>query len=198
MRASHQIWFPHSTEIQAAGQHQNIIKYVYEDGTEAAPTVTQTVDMTRDITLDLTADQIETVKSYAATHSADETLNYIKNLYVVAQDSGWQVAEGVNTQTAYDAVTTPEIAGYTASIQSTTANGVVVGGDAATVHATLDIPEDAVISNGKLSEAYLNNGGAVTMPANYETVVVYQKEIQNQPVTIIYQDKSENNKILCN
>ena len=197
MRASHQIWFPHSTEIQAAGQHQNIIKYVYEDGTEAAPTVTQTVDMTRDITLDLTADQIETVKSYAATHSADETLNYIKNLYVVAQDSGWQVAEGVNTQTAYDAVTTPEIAGYTASIQSTTANGVVVGGDAATVHATLDIPEDAVISNGKLSEAYLNNGGAVTMPANYETVVVYQKEIQNQPVTIIYQDKSENNKILA-
>ena len=197
MRASHQIWFPHGTEVQAAGQHQNTIKYVYEDGTEAAPTVTQNVDMTRDITLDLTADQIATVEAYAATHSADETLNYIKNLYVVSQDSGWQVAKGVNTQTAYDAVATPEIAGYTASIKSTTANGVVVGGDAATVHATLDIPEDAVISNGKLSEAYLNNGGAVTMPANYETVVVYQKVIQNQPVTIIYQDKSENNKVLA-
>ena len=201
MRASQQIWFPHGTEIQAAGQHQNTIKCVYEDGTEAAPTVTQSVDMTRDITLDLTADQIATVEAYAATHTAthtaDETLNYIKNLYVVSQDSGWQVAEGINTKTAYDAVATPEIAGYTASIQSTNANGVVVGGDAATVHATLDIPEDAVISNGKLSEAYLNNGGAVTMPANYETVVVYQKEIQNQPVTIIYQDKSENNKILA-
>jgi len=197
MRASHQIWFPHGTEIQAAGQHQNTIKYVYEDGTEAAPTVTQSVDMTRDITLDLTADQIATVEAYAATHTADETLNYIKNLYVVSQDSGWQVAEGINTKTAYDAVATPEIAGYTASIKSTNANGVTVGDDAATVHAILDIPAGTVVSNGKLSETYLNNGGTVVMPANYETVVVYQKEIQNQPVTIIYQDKSENNKVLA-
>ncbi|WP_459524343.1 MucBP domain-containing protein [Leuconostoc lactis] len=197
MRASHQIWFPHGTEIQAAGQHQNTIKYVYEDGTQAAPTVTQSVDMTRDITLDLTADQIATVEAYAATHTADETLNYIKNLYVVSQDSGWQVAEGINTKTAYDAVATPEIAGYTASIQSTNANGVTVGGNAATVHAILDIPAGTVVSNGKLSETYLNNGGTVVMPANYETVVVYQKEIQNQPVTIIYQDKSENNKVLA-
>ncbi|ANY11883.1 mucin-binding protein [Leuconostoc lactis] len=197
MRASHQIWFPHGTEIQAAGQHQNTIKYVYEDGTEAAPTVTQSVDMTRDITLDLTANQIATVEAYAATHTADETLNYIKNLYVVSQDSGWQVAEGINTKTAYDAVATPEIAGYTASIQSTNANGVTVGGNAATVHAILDIPAGTVVSNGKLSETYLNNGGTVVMPANYETVVVYQKEIQNQPVTIIYQDKSENNKVLA-
>lgn len=197
MHASHQIWFPHGTEIQAAGQHQNTIKYVYEDGTEAAPTVTQSVDMTRDITLDLTADQIATVEAYAATHTADETLNYIKNLYVVSQDSGWQVAEGINTKTAYDAVATPEIAGYTASIKSTNANGVTVGDDAATVHAILDIPAGTVVSNGKLSETYLNNGGTVVMPANYETVVVYQKEIQNQPVTIIYQDKSENNKVLA-
>ena len=197
MRASHQIWFPHGTEIQAAGQHQNTIKYVYEDGTQAAPTVTQSVDMTRDITLDLTADQIATVEAYAATHTADETLNYIKNLYVVSQDSGWQVAEGINTKTAYDAVATPEIAGYTASVQSTNANGVTVGGNAATVHAILDIPAGTVVSNGKLSETYLNNGGTVVMPANYETVVVYQKEIQNQPVTIIYQDKSENNKVLA-
>ncbi|WP_333559493.1 mucin-binding protein [Leuconostoc lactis] len=197
MHASHQIWFPHGTEIQAAGQHQNTIKYVYEDGTEAAPTVTQSVDMTRDITLDLTADHIATVEAYAATHTADETLNYIKNLYVVSQDSGWQVAEGINTKTAYDAVATPEIAGYTASIKSTNANGVTVGDDAATVHAILDIPAGTVVSNGKLSETYLNNGGTVVMPANYETVVVYQKEIQNQPVTIIYQDKSENNKVLA-
>ncbi|WP_370673215.1 MucBP domain-containing protein [Leuconostoc lactis] len=169
------------------------MKYVYEDGTEAAPTVTQSVDMT----LDLTADQIATVEAYAATHTADETLNYIKNLYVVSQDSGWQVAEGINTKTAYDAVATPEIAGYTASIKSTNANGVTVGDDAATVHAILDIPAGTVVSNGKLSETYLNNGGTVVMPANYETVVVYQKEIQNQPVTIIYQDKSENNKVLA-
>ena len=110
MRASHQIWFPHSTETQAAGQHQNVIKYVYEDGTEAAPTVTQTVDVTRDLTLDLTADQINEVKAYAATHTADQILDYIKNLYVVTKDSGWQVVNGSNTKTAYDAVTTPEIA----------------------------------------------------------------------------------------
>ena len=196
MRASHQIWFPHTTETQAAGQHQNVIKYVYEDGTEAAPTVTQTVDLTRDITLDLTPEQIESVKEYGATHTADQILDYIKNLYIVSKDSGWQVANGVNTKTAYDAVATPELAGYTASIQSTNANGVKVGGDASSIHATLDMPNDSVVENGQLSEAYKNNGGVAVMPANYETVVVYKKVVQNQPVTIIYQDKTENNKVL--
>ncbi|WGN90531.1 mucin-binding protein [Ligilactobacillus faecis] len=196
MRASHQIWFPHTTETQAAGQHQNVIKYVYEDGTEAAPTVTQTVDLTRDITLDLTPEQIKSVKEYGATHTADQILDYIKNLYIVSKDSGWQVANGVNTKTAYDAVATPELAGYTASIQSTNANGVKVGGDASSIHATLDMPNDSVVENGQLSEAYKNNGGVAVMPANYETVVVYKKVVQNQPVTIIYQDKTENNKVL--
>nr|MWN21531.1 hypothetical protein [Leuconostoc lactis] len=88
--------------------------YLNNGGTVVMPANYETVvvyqkDMTRDITLDLTADQIATVEAYAATHTADETLNYIKNLYVVSQDSGWQVAEGINTKTAYDAVATPEI-----------------------------------------------------------------------------------------
>ncbi len=196
MRASHQIWFPHSTETQAAGQHQNVIKYVYEDGTEAAPTVTQTVDVTRDLILDLTPDQINEVKAYAARHTADQILDYIKSLYVVTKDSGWKVVNGSNTKTAYDAVATPEIAGYTASIKSTNANGVTVGGNAASIHATLDMPNDTVVENGKLTEAFKNNNGVVPMPANYETVIVYKKVVQQQPVTIIYQDKTENNKAL--
>ena len=196
MRASHQIWFPHSTETQAAGQHQNVIKYVYEDGTEAAPTVTQTVDVTRDLILDLTPDQINEVKAYAARHTADQILDYIKSLYVVTKDSGWKVVNGSNTKTAYDAVATPEIAGYTASIKSTNANGVTVGGNAASIHATLDMPNDTVVENGKLTEAFKNNNGVVPMPANYETVIVYKKVVQQQPVTIIYQDKTENNKVL--
>ena len=196
MRASHQIWFPHSTETQASGQHQNVIKYVYEDGTEAAPTVTQTVDVTRDLILDLTADQINEVKAYAARHTADQILDYIKSLYVVTKDSGWKVVNGSNTKTAYDAVATPEIAGYTASIKSTNANGVTVGGDAASIHATLDMPNDTVVKNGKLTEAFKNNNGVAPMPANYETVIVYKKVVQQQPVTIIYQDKTENNKVL--
>ncbi len=196
MRASHQIWFPHSTETQAAGQHQNVIKYVYEDGTEAAPTVTQTVDVTRDLILDLTPDQINEVKAYAARHTADQILDYIKSLYVVTKDSGWKVVNGSNTKTAYDAVATPEIAGYTASIKSTNANGVTVGGNAASIHATLDMPNDTVVENGKLTEAFKNNNGVAPMPANYETVIVYKKVVQQQPVTIIYQDKTENNKVL--
>ncbi|AWZ38659.1 MucBP domain-containing protein [Ligilactobacillus murinus] len=196
MRASHQIWFPHSTETQASGQHQNVIKYVYEDGTEAAPTVTQTVDVTRDLILDLTADQINEVKAYAARHTADQILDYIKSLYVVTKDSGWKVVNGSNTKTAYDAVATPEIAGYTASIKSTNANGVTVGGNAASIHATLDMPNDTVVKNGKLTEAFKNNNGVAPMPANYETVIVYKKVVQQQPVTIIYQDKTENNKVL--
>ncbi len=196
MRASHQIWFPHSTETQAAGQHQNVIKYVYEDGTEAAPTVTQTVDVTRDIVIELTPEQIISVRDYGKTHNADQILDYLKNLYVVSKDSGWKVANGSNTKTAYDAVATPEIAGYTASIKSTNANGVTVGGNAASIHATLDMPNDTVVENGKLTEAFKNNNGVAPMPANYETVIVYKKVVQQQPVTIIYQDKTENNKVL--
>ncbi|KRM71211.1 hypothetical protein FC48_GL001320 [Ligilactobacillus murinus DSM 20452 = NBRC 14221] len=178
MRASHQIWFPHSTETQAAGQHQNVIKYVYEDGTEAAPTVTQTVDVTRDIVIELTPEQIISVRDYGKTHNADQILDYLKNLYVVSKDSGWKVANGSNTKTAYDAVATPEIAGYTASIKSTNANGVTVGGNAASIHATLDIPNDTVVENGKLTEAFKNNNGVAPMPANYETVIVYKKVVQ--------------------
>lgn len=117
-------------------------------------------------------------------------------MYVVSKDSGWKVANGSNTKTAYDAVATPKIAGYTASIKSTNANGVTVGGNAASIHATLDIPNDTVVENGKLTEAFKNNNGVAPMPANYETVIVYKKVVQQQPVTIIYQDKTENNKVL--
>ncbi len=196
-RANHQIWFPHGTEVQAAGQHQNVIKYVYEDGTEAAPTVTQTVDVTRDIKLDITPDQIDAIRKYAATHNADQILDYIKNAYAVTKDSGWKVTNGENTKTAYDAVNTPTIAGYTASIQSTNANGVTVGGNVASIHATLDMPNDTVVENGKLTEAFMNNNGMAPMPANYETVVVYKKEVQDQTVTIIYQDKTNGNAVLA-
>lgn len=139
MRASHQIWFPHGTTNQAAGTHKNVIKYVYEDGTEAAPTVTQEVDMTRDMTLAITPDKIKDIQNYASTHTSDETLAYIRNNYAVTEDSGWQIAKGVNTKTAYDAVNTPKIDGYEAQIKSTNANGVTVGSAADTVKANLDI-----------------------------------------------------------
>ena len=58
------------------------------------------------------------------------------------------------------------------------------------------MPNDTVVENGKLTEAFKNNNGVVPMPANYETVIVYKKVVQQQPVTIIYQDKTENNKVL--
>ncbi|MDY2992609.1 mucin-binding protein, partial [Ligilactobacillus animalis] len=188
-RANHQIWFPHKTENQAAGNHKNIIKYVYEDGTEAAPTVTQEVDMTRNLVLSITEDKIKDIQKYAANHTADETLAYIRNAYAVTGDTGWKIDNAINTKTSYDAVTSPTIAGYTAEIQSTNANGVTTGANASEVHATLDIPE-SIVENGQLTEAYKNNG-TTGIPANYETVVVYKKEVQNQTVKIIYQDKTK-------
>ena len=195
MRASHQIWFPHGTTNQAAGTHKNVIKYVYEDGTEAAPTVTQEVDMTRDMTLAITPDKIKDIQNYASTHTSDETLAYIRNNYAVTEDSGWQIAKGVNTKTAYDAVNTPKIDGYEAQIKSTNANGVTVGSAADTVKANLDIP-DEIVKDGQLTDAYKNNG-VTGIPQDYETVVVYKKAVQDQSVTIIYQDKSDNNKVLA-
>ncbi|WOY89711.1 MucBP domain-containing protein [Ligilactobacillus murinus] len=194
-RANHQIWFPHKTENQAAGNHKNIIKYVYEDGTEAAPTVTQEVDMTRNLVLSITEDKIKDIQNYAANHTADETLAYIRNAYAVTGDTGWKIDNAVNTKTSYDAVTSPTIAGYTAEIQSTNANGVTTGANASEVHAILDIPE-SIVENGQLTEAYKNNG-TTGIPANYETVVVYKKEVQNQTVTIIYQDKTNNDAVLA-
>ena len=54
-----------------------------------------------------------------------------------------------------------------------------VGGNAASIHATLDMPNDTVVENGKLTEAFKNNNGVVPMPANYETVIVYKKVVQH-------------------
>ncbi|MCR1902331.1 mucin-binding protein, partial [Ligilactobacillus apodemi] len=194
-RAAQQIWISHETTNEASGVHKNTIRYVDEDGNEIFPSVTQEVDMMRDMTLSFSDDDIEAIKEYAKTHSADEILNYLKDLYTVTKDSGWQIANAVNTTTAYDAVTTPVLEGYTAKIQSTNANGVKVGDDASTVQATLVIPEDAVVKDGKLTAEYMNNG-YTGIPANYETVVVYTKEVKDQTVTVVYQDKTDN-KVLA-
>ncbi|WP_025088108.1 mucin-binding protein, partial [Ligilactobacillus apodemi] len=182
MRASHQIWFPHTTVNEAAGTHTNTIVYVYEDGTTAAPTVTQEVDMVRDLTLSLSADTITEIQEYAATHTADEILNYIKEKYEVTADTGWTINNAVNTTTAYDAVTTPTISGYTASIQSTNANGVSTD-DASSVHAILEIPE-TIVENGQLTDVYKNNG-TTGIPENYVTVVVYKKTQQTATITYV-------------
>ncbi|KRL83253.1 mlp [Ligilactobacillus apodemi DSM 16634 = JCM 16172] len=192
MRASHQIWFPHSTVNEAAGQHTNTIKYIYEDGTTAAPTVTQEVNMVRDLTLSLSAETIADIQTYAATHTADEILDYIKEKYEVTADTGWKVNNAVNTTTAYDAVTTPTIEGYTASIQSTNANGVSTS-DASSVHAILSIPE-TIVENGQLTDAYKNNG-TTGIPENYVTVVVYKKTQTQQTATITYVDSTTGNTL---
>ena len=67
---------------------------------------------------DLTPDQINEVKAYAARHTADQIFRLHQKAYVVTKDSGWKVVNGSNTKTAYDAVATPEIAGYTAEVSN--------------------------------------------------------------------------------
>ena len=143
MRASHQIWIPHETSTQIKGTHTNTIKYVYEDGSPVLDAngqplvVTQDLNLTRDLTLDLTADQIKTVQDYALNHSADEVLDYIRSGYSVTQDSGWKMTndQGQTVTNPYAAVTSPVEQGYTATIQSTNAPGVTVGGDGSSVKA---------------------------------------------------------------
>lgn len=153
--------------------------------------------MTRDLTLDLTADQIKTVQDYALNHSADEVLDYIRSGYSVTQDSGWKMTndQGQTVTNPYAAVTSPVEQGYTATIQSTNAPGVTVGGDGSSVKAnfTLDAAND-VVQNGMLSAAYRDKG-ITGIPNNYETVVVYKKAAEKGSVTVNYHDDTTNNTI---
>ncbi|WP_217961671.1 mucin-binding protein [Lactobacillus intestinalis] len=203
MRASHQIWIPHETSTQIKGTHTNTIKYVYEDGSPVLDAngqplvVTQDLNLTRDLTLDLTADQIKTVQDYALNHSADEVLDYIRSGYSVTQDSGWKMTndQGQTVTNPYAAVTSPVEQGYTATIQSTNAPGVTVGGDGSSVKAnfTLDAAND-VVQNGMLSAAYRDKG-ITGIPNNYETVVVYKKAAEKGSVTVNYHDDTTNTTI---
>ncbi|MFS1663823.1 mucin-binding protein, partial [Streptococcus sp. zg-JUN1979] len=201
-RANHQIWFPHSTEVQAAGNHKNTITYVYEDGTPVLGTdgqplvVEQGSDWTRNLKLDITKDDIQSIQEYARTHNADEVLNFIKNKYSVTSDTGWKVGKTDNTKTTYDTVVSPVLDGYTAEIKSTNANGVTVGASGTEVHAVLDASsiQETVVSNGQLTDAY-KNGQTDGLPADYETVVVYKKVVA-QKATVTVVDKDDNNKVL--
>ncbi|WP_143441425.1 mucin-binding protein, partial [Ligilactobacillus murinus] len=203
-RASHQIWFPHDTVAELIGSHQNVIRYVYEDGTPVLGSdgqplvVTQDVDLARQFELSITPEKIQDIQNYASTHTADETLQYIRGTYVISKDSGWKVTDSTNTKTSYDAVTSPVLDGYKATIQTTNANGVTVGANADTVQATLALDPNAAITDDAFKQAYTSNvNGSLGIPTNYETVVVYKKDVQSQKVTIIYQDKSDNNKELA-
>ncbi len=201
-RASHQIWFPHSTTTEASGTHKNIIKYVYEDGTPVTdasgnPIVkTQELDLDRQIELDLTPDALNKVQEYASTHSSDETLEFLKNNYAVSKDSGWQITNAVNTskENPYSEVDSPVLDGYTATIQSTNAPGVTVGANGSSVTAKFQMPTEGVVENGQLTDDFKNKG-ITGLPENYETVVVYKKGPAEQTVTVKYYDDTTNTEL---
>ena len=201
-RASHQIWFPHSTTTEATGTHKNVIKYVYEDGTPVTdangnPIVkTQEIDLDRNIELDLTPDALSKVQEYASTHNSDETITFLKNNYAVSKDSGWQITNAINTSkdNPYSEVDSPVLDGYTATIQSTNAPGVTVGANGASVTAKFQIPTDGVVKDGQLTDDFKNKG-ITGLPENYETVVVYKKGPVEQTVTIKYYDDTTNTEL---
>ena len=195
-RASHQIWFPHRTTLQVDGSHTNTIKYVDEDGNEIFPESTQSVDLKRNLILDITTDKIEDIQKYALSHTADETLEYIKNSQVVTQDSGWEYtdAKGNTVTDPYSTVTSPKLDGYTATIESSNAPGITAGADGSSVTAKLVIDNDALVKDGELTDAYKNNG-TTGIPANYETVVVYKKAVEKGSVKVVYHDDTTNTEI---
>ncbi|MRG84340.1 mucin-binding protein [Limosilactobacillus reuteri] len=194
-RASHQIWFPHRTTLQVDGSHTNTIKYVDEQGNEIFPESTQSLDLKRDLILDITQDNIEDIQKYALNHSADETLEYIKNAQSVTSDSGWEYtdANGNPVTNPYSTVDSPEMAGYTATIQSTNVPGIQVGTNADSVTAKLTIDPDALVKDGELTSAYKNNG-TTGIPNDYVTVVVYKKTEQGS-VKVVYHDDTTNTDI---
>ncbi|MDE6492328.1 MAG: mucus-binding protein, partial [Lactobacillus sp.] len=208
MRASHQIWIPHETNTQIKGSQSNTIKYVYEDGSPVLGkngqplVVTQDLNLTRDLTLNLTDSQIKSVQDYALNHTVDEVLDYIRSGYAVTKDSGWIIKNGAGqiVTDPYAAVKSPVEQGYTATIQSTNAPGVIVGADGSIVKAnfTLNAAED-VVQNGMLSEGYRTKG-ITGIPNDYETVVVYKKADTPQPtdkgsVQVIYHDDTTDTTI---
>ncbi len=181
-RASHQIWIPHRTSLEVTGEHKSTIKYVDENGKEIFPENTQSLDMKRSLILDITQDKIQDIQNYALSHTADETLEYIKNSQAVVQDSGWEFtdANGKAVIDPYSTIDSPKLAGYAATIQSTNVSTLKVGEDASAVTAKfmVELSQD-MVQNGELSTAYKQNG-TTGIPADYVTVVVYNKQATYQ------------------
>ncbi len=181
-RASHQIWIPHRTSLEVTGEHKSTIKYVDENGKEIFPENTQSLDMKRSLILDITQDKIQDIQNYALSHTADETLEYIKNSQAVVQDSGWDFtdANGKAVIDPYSTIDSPKLAGYAATIQSTNVSTLKVGADASAVTAKFMVePSQDMVQNGELSTAYKQNG-TTGIPADYVTVVVYNKQATYQ------------------
>ncbi|WP_414467486.1 mucin-binding protein [Limosilactobacillus reuteri] len=196
-RASQQIWIPHRTPLEVTGSHTNTIKYVDETGKEIFPESTSSLNLKRNIILDITQDQIKKIQDYALNHTADETLNYIKNAQAVSSDSGWKYtdANGNTVTDPYATVKSPTLDGYTATIQSTNVQGLKAGEDGSSVTAKFAInPSEDIVQNGELSDSYKNNG-VTGIPDNYVTVVVYKKAAEKGSVKVVYHDDTTNTTI---
>ncbi|MBW3351207.1 mucin-binding protein, partial [Limosilactobacillus reuteri] len=196
-RASQQIWIPHRTPLEITGNHTNTIKYVDEKGNEIFPESTSSLNLKRNIVLDITQDQIKKIQDYALNHTADETLDYIKNAQAVSSDSGWKYtdANGNTVTDPYATVESPTLDGYTATIQSTNVQGLKAGEDGSSVTAKFAInPSKDIVQNGELSDSYKNNG-VTGIPDNYVTVVVYKKAAEKGSVKVVYHDDTTNTDI---
>ncbi|MFQ3625346.1 LPXTG cell wall anchor domain-containing protein [Lactobacillus johnsonii] len=191
-RASHQIWFPHKTQMEIVGTHSNTIKYVDEDGNQLFDDKTQNLNLTRKLTLDITDDKIEEIQKYALSHSADETLEYIKNAQGVSEDSGWIYTDdqGNTITNPYAEVVSPVKDGFTTSIESSNVPGITAGADGTSVTAKLQYKED-LVQNGELSQNYKNNELSAILPDNYETVVVYKRAQEVKNTLKFYDDTTK-------
>ena len=191
-RASHQIWFPHKTQMEIVGTHSNTIKYVDEDGNQLFDDKTQNLNLTRKLTLDITDDKIEEIQKYALSHSADETLEYIKNAQGVSEDSGWIYTDdqGNTITNPYAEVVSPVKDGFTTSIESSNVPGITAGADGTSITAKLQYKED-LVQNGELSQNYKNNGLSAILPDNYETVVVYKRAQEVKNTLKFYDDTTK-------
>ena len=156
------------------------------------PTISQNLNLTRKLTLDITDDKIEEIQKYALSHSADETLEYIKNAQGVSEDSGWIYTDdqGNTITNPYAEVVSPVKDGFTTSIESSNVPGITAGADGTSVTAKLQYKED-LVQNGELSQNYKNNGLSAILPDNYETVVVYKRAQEVKNTLKFYDDTTK-------
>ena len=199
------IWVSNGTSINPNAHHQNVIRYVYEDGTPVldengqAKVVVQSSDWNRTLEVAIDQDHFKKVLKNQSVANGDEFLAaYAKAQYVVRDvdgdgvgDTGWKLTGTKNSKATYDTVLSPELDGYKAEILSTNVPGLSTGSDASRVSVTFnpaDIKDQIVVNqNGRrtVSETYWRNIVDKVELQNYETVVVYKLDKQKASVKYV-------------
>lgn len=195
------IWISNGSSINPTATHQNVIRYVYEDGTPVldengqAKVVRQSSDWKRTVEIAIDQNQFKNVLKNSRVDNGDDFLAaYAKAEYKVRDidgdgksDTGWTLAGTRNSKATYDTVLSPELDGFKAEILSTNVPGLATGSDASQVTVTFNPKDikDNIVVNQKISDTYWRNIVDNVELQNYETVIVYKLDKQKAAVKYV-------------